>query len=78
MVFAVPPDDNLEMIHMAAMVDTRVDLNEYALAWKRALSGKPLHYDTVNIVNYFVSDEEVPYLATMHATKDGNYNRRRF
>lgn len=57
------------------MVDTRVDLNEYARAWKRALLGKPLHFDSVNIVNYFVSDEEVKYMATMHAAKDGSYAR---
>lgn len=60
-----------------AAVDTRVDLGEYTKAWQRATMGKPLHFDNVEIIDYYIDVDELKALNTLFETKDPNYKNAR-
>lgn len=63
--------------HEPASVDIGVQLYHYAMAWKRALTGEPLHFDKVEVVNYFIDADELRVLDTMYTTQDPNFGQRR-
>ncbi len=49
----------------------------YALAWQRALTAQPLHFDKVNVVNYFIDSDELRVIDAMYATQDPHFGQRR-
>lgn len=60
-----------------ASVDVGVKLYDYGKALQRALSGKPLHYDNVEVVSYFVGIDELRVIDNMYTTPDPNFGQRR-
>mmetsp|Transcript_17181 Transcript_17181/g.29968 ORF Transcript_17181/g.29968 Transcript_17181/m.29968 type:complete len:253 (-) Transcript_17181:127-885(-) len=70
------PYNDSNVLNGAAAVDTAVPLYEYAQAWKRALAGKPLHYEDVDIVHYFVGLDELNMLDEFYHTKDPHFGQR--
>lgn len=70
MVFAPPLIDLTDDAHASAAVDATVDLHEYACCWQRALSGKPVHFDSLEIKEYFIGAEELKALQTLYDATD--------
>lgn len=60
-----------------AAVDTGVELYAYAKAMQRALAGQPLHFDKVEVVNYFVGIDELRVVDKLYTAQDPHFGRRR-
>lgn len=60
-----------------AAVDVGVQMYHYALAWQRALTGQPIHFEKVEVVNYFVDVDELEVIHKMFTTQDPHFGRRR-
>lgn len=59
-----------------ASVSAAVTLDEYALIWRNALQGKPIHFDEVEHIEYYIGVEELEFLQTMHASHDPHFGVR--
>lgn len=53
-----------------AALDTRVLLGEYTKAWQRALMGKPIHFDNVEVIDYYIDENELSILDELYNTED--------
>lgn len=60
----------------AAAISAAVGLDEYALIWRNALQGKPVHFDTVEHIQYYIGVEELELLQQMHTTADPHFGKR--
>lgn len=60
-----------------AAVNTGVQIYRYAMAWKDALAGQPIHFANVEVVNYFIDIDELEVIDKMYATQDPHFGQRR-
>lgn len=75
MAFA-PAADVIDLTRDAA-VDASVNLDEYANAWRYALMSKPIHYEDVEIGNYFIDFDDLHALNALYETRDPSYGTRK-
>ena len=77
MLYAPPVIDLIKNTYAAAAVDAAVGLDEYAACWQRALSGKPVHFENLEIKEFFVGEEELSALNALYEANDGYFSKRK-
>jgi len=60
----------------SASISAAVALDEYALIWRHALQGKPVHFDSVEHIQYYIGVEELELLQQMHTSADPHFGKR--
>ena len=76
LIYAPKIDCDDEGNGASAAVSASVNLDEYALIWRHALQGKPIHFDHVEHIQYYIGVEELEFLQMMHATPDPHFGKR--